>query len=75
MEILIIGSSVVAFVRPDLWLVFPDLVLLSRLYLVIVCFCSCSLFGNGTVYGVYWSCHLLLSDFAAFRGVMKINRS
>lgn len=81
MEILIIGSSVVAFVRRDLWLVFPDLVLLSRLwvvhhstpinevfwvgvllgseiwvllfskYLVIICFSSCSLFCNGTVYG------------------------
>lgn len=34
MEILIIGSSVVAFVRPDLWLVFPDLVFLSRLWVV-----------------------------------------
>ena len=35
----------------------------------------CSLFYGRFYLGVYWSCHLLLSDFAAFRGVMKINRS
>ncbi|KAF3510657.1 hypothetical protein F2Q69_00004639 [Brassica cretica] len=58
------------------WLHFPVCLSFgfSLCFILVRGISPCFLFYGGFYLGVYWSCHLLLSDFAAFRGVMKISR-